>query len=423
MEHITMSNKEREQLIVFAQLKKGEIKQYEAASQLKMSVRWIRKKYRRYEQKGDKGIIHLSRGATSTKQWAGEKRVLAVNLLKEEWQGFGPTFASEKLEELHGIMVSKETLRKVMIFEGIWSAKARKLKHRKRRERRDMKGKMVQVDGSYHDWLEGRGAWCTLLVFIDDATSELLWLEFAPRESYQGVMKATKNYIAVHGRPHEFYVDFGSVFSINLNNPERDKKTHWEIALEKLDVAIIHAHSPQAKGRVERSNQTLQDRLLHEMRLAGVSSINAANKFLHDSAFIEKHNKRFGVKATQQGDAHRPVSSYNLDDIFVLRDTRILANDYTIVYQKRIFQLQPQQKTIIRPKDQIIVNTRLDGSIHLSIRKTFLNFVEINERQKPKPKEPKMIHPIPQKPSINSRRWVLGLPPISTSLSQDRRVE
>lgn len=318
-------------------------------------------------------------------------------------------------------MVSKETLRKVMIGEGIWSAKARKSKHRKRRERRDMKGKMTQLDGSYHDWFEGRGAWCSLLVFIDDATSELLWLEFASRESYQGVMQATKNYIATHGRPHEFYVDFGSVFSVNLNNQERDKKTHWEVALEKLDIAIIHAHSPQAKGRVERSNQTLQDRLLHEMRLAGVSSIEAANKFLRDSSFIEKHNRRFGVKAIKQGNTHRPSSLYNLDDIFVLRDARVLANDYTIVYQKRIFQLLSQQKTIIRPKDQIVINTYLDGSIKLSIRKTLLAFVEIKKRQKPKPNGTTMINPIPQKPSPNSRRWVAGLPPLSNP-SQERRV-
>lgn len=328
MEYITMSHKEREQLLVFAKLKNDEIKQFESASQLKMSVRWI---------------VHLSREAISKKQWTGEKRDLEVSLLKKEWQGFGPTFASEKLEELHGITVSKETIRKVRAAEGIWLAKARKLKHRKRRERRDMKGKMVQLDGSYHDWFEVRGPWCTLLVFIDDATSELLWLEFAPRESYQGVMQATKNYIVTCGRPHEFYVDFGSVFSINLNNPERDKKIHWEIALEKLGIVIIHAHSPQAKGRVERSNQTLQARLLHEMRLPGVSSIEAANKFLRNSSFIEKHNQRFGVKAIKQGNAHHPVSSYNLDDIFVLRDTRVLANDYTILYQKRIFQLQSQK--------------------------------------------------------------------------------
>jgi len=307
-----------------------------------------------------------------------------------------------------------------MIQENIWQRKPRRLKHRKRRERRIMIGLMVQLDGSPHDWFEGRGPYCTLLVFIDDATSKILWLEFVESESYQGVMQATKNYIQAHGRPHEFYVDHGSVFKVNLNNAERIKKTQWERALDELNINIIHAHSPQAKGRVERANQTLQDRLIKEMRLAGIASIEAANSFIKESNFIEYHNQRFAVPAAQLGNAHRSSKQYKLDDIFCLRDTRVLMNDYTIRFNNRIFQLNNQQKTIIRPKDDITVVTRLNGSISLRIRKITLIFQEIKERVQPKVQEKRYVY----KPSIvsqNSRRWAAGLPPAHPSESRVKR--
>ena len=426
MEHIIMNRKEREQLIIFRKLKNKEISQVEAALQLKISTRWIRKKYKRYEELGDIGIIHKNRGTISKRQWNEKDKKIAIELLQSDWKDFGPSFAAEKLEELKQIKVSKETVRKSMIKAGIWQSKTRKLKHRKRRERRDRKGEMIQLDGSYHDWFEGRNLWCTLLVFIDDATSEILWLEFATRESYDGVMKATKNYINTHGRPHEFYVDFGSVFSVNLNNPERDKKTHWEIALQELDITVNHAHSPQAKGRVERVNKTLQDRLIKEMRLAGISSIESANNFLCNSNFIAHHNQKFAIRPTKSGNAHRSIATYNLSDIFVIRDERVLANDYTIVYNKRIFQVQDQRKAIVRPKDTITINLQLDGTIRLSIRKIFLDFVEISERNKPKPKQSKtkMSSYKPQRPSVNSKRWAFGLPPLSIkNFNEESRVK
>jgi hypothetical protein len=245
-----------------------------------------------------------------------------------------------------------------MIRAGIWEGRKSRTKHRKKRERRSMRGIMIQLDGSPHDWFEGRGPKCTLLVFIDDATSQLLWLEFARSENESDVMRATRNYINRHGIPHEFYVDFGSVFSVNTNNPERDKKTQWERAVEELSIKVIHAHSPQAKGRVEKANDTLQDRLVKEMRLAGISSIEDANGFLREDYFIPKHNERFAVAPAQTGDAHRPLIGYDLDIIFCSRETRVLANDHTIVFNKRIFQLDRQQRTIIRPRD--LINSSCD---------------------------------------------------------------
>jgi hypothetical protein len=268
---------------------------------------------------------------------------------------------------------------------------------------------MVQLDGSTHDWFEGRAPKCTLLVFIDDATSKLLWLEFVKSESHIGVMKATRNYMTTHGIPCSFYVDFGSVFSVNLNNPERDKKTQWERVVAELSVEVLHAHSPQAKGRVERSNRTLQDRLIKEMRLAGVSSAEAANQFVRESDFISKHNQRFAIRPAQDGDAHKPTELHNLDDVFCLKEERILANDYTISHNKRILQLGAQQPTIIRPKNTITVKTYLDGSTRLLVRNAELVFSEINAR-KSKPIQPKTnTHVVHE----NSRRWVSGLTPLS----------
>jgi hypothetical protein len=420
MENITMNRKEREQLIVFENLKNGEITQLEASLKVKLTTRWIRKKMERYLKNGAKGLIRKGRGRESGRQWSEREQAITIELLRTDWQGFGPTFAAEKLKELKGIKVSKETIRKLMVKNGLWQAKKKKIKHRRWRERRAIIGYLVQLDGSPHDWFEGRGSRCTLLVFIDDATSKILWLEFVKSESHCDVMRATKNYLEQCGRPRAFYTDFGSVFSVNLNNQEKDKKTQWERAMNDLEIEVKHAHSPQAKGRVERANGTLQDRLVKEMRLAGISSIESANRFLRESNFIEKHNERFAVAPAQSGNAHRSIDSYNLEDIFCIKEERILANDFTICYNKRIFQLRDRQPTIIRPKDTIIVNTHLNGTIRLSIRKVNLAFTEIQVKpQKPVQKE-KIVQHISQKPSENSRRWVAGLPIFSKNLSKRR---
>jgi hypothetical protein len=413
MEHITMSKKEREQLVVFQKIKNKEITQAEASLQLEVTERWVRKKFKRYLELGDIGLVHKSRNRKSNRRWAEDEKKLTIDLLKSEWHGFGPTFTAEKLLEQKNIKVSKETVRKAMIQAGLWDAKKKKIKHRKYRERRSVIGLLVQLDGSPHDWFEGRGPRCTLLVFIDDATSKILWLEFAESESIKGVMQATKNYISRFGRPHEFYVDFGSVFSVNLNNPERDKKTQWERAMKELFIKVGHAHSPQAKGRVERANGTLQDRLVKEMRLAGISSIETANKFLCESDFISNHNKRFAIVPAKKGNAHRPINTFNLDDIFCIKEERILGNDYTISYKKCLLQLSSEQPAIIRPKNSITVKTYLDGSVKLSIRNINLEFKEINKYGQRQIERTKIVKEcIYRKPSKNSYRWASGLVPL-----------
>lgn len=381
MEHITMNRKEREQLIVFEKLKNKSITQVEAALQLGISTRWVRKKIKRYLEFEAAGLVHQSRNRISNKRWCENEKAFAIDLLRSDWHDFGPSFAVEKLKEIEDIKISKETMRQVMIKAGIWQAKKKKLKHRKRRERRLMIGLLIQLDGSPHDWFEGRGPWCTLLVFIDDATSRILWLEFAESESFKAVAGATKNYIEKHGRPVSFYVDFGSVFSVNLNNPEREKKTEFERIMAELLVKVSHATSPQAKGRVERANKTLQDRLVKEMRLANVSSMEAANQFVQKGDFIQKHNTKFAVPSAAEGNAHRSIENYNLYDIFCTQENRIVNNDFTVHYKRKLFQLNKRQAAIIRPKNYITISEHLDGKITLKIRNNQLNFKEVGMRK------------------------------------------
>jgi hypothetical protein len=242
-------------------------------------------------------------------------------------------------------------------------------------------GVLIQLDGSPHDWFKGRGPKCTLLVFIDDATSKILWLEFVASESFEGVAKATKAYLEKHGRPVAFYVDYGSVFSVNLNNPERDKITQFERILKELNIDIIHASSPQAKGRVERCNKTMQDRLVKEMRLAGISSMEAANKFVVSSGFIEKHNTKFGVAPAQEGDAHRSIEGYDLYKTFCSQEERVITNDYTVRYKGKVMQLAKHQPAIIRPKNRVTIREHLDKKLTISIRNYSLNFKEIYVRE------------------------------------------
>ena len=376
-----MSRKEREQLKVFERLDAGEITQAAAAQMLNISDRWARKKLKRYRANGDSGLTHRNRGRPSLRRWNHDERSLTIDLLRSEWRDFGPTFVAEKLKELKGITISDETVRKMMISEGLWIPGKRRTKHRAWRERKKMIGVLVQLDGSPHDWFEGRAPKCTLLVFIDDATSKILWLEFVEGESFDGVASATKKYFEKYGRPVSFYTDFGSVFSVNLNNPERDKKTQFERIMKELLVEIIHARSPQAKGRVERANKTLQDRLVKEMRLLGISSIETANSYIKKGDFIAKHNAKFAVPPAIEGNAHRSIEEYDLHSVFCSQEERIVTNDFTIQYKRRVLQLEKDQPAIIRPKNRVIVCEHLDRKITVRIRNNQLNFREINVRK------------------------------------------
>lgn len=374
-----MSKKERNQMSVLDRLVRKELTQQNAALMLKITDRQVRNKLKRYIAEGASGLVHLSRGRPSKKCW--NQREPALELVKNYYPDFGPTFAAEKLEECHKIIVSSETLRKAMLEVGLWHRQRKHKKHRRRREPRKHFGMLIQFDGSPHDWFEGRGPSCTLLVAVDDATRELLLLKFVRSESTISIMNAMKEYIEQHGRPLAFYTDKHSVVKVNNKNPEGEFITQLERALKELDIGLIRADSPQAKGRVERANLTLQDRLVKELRLQSISTMEEANAFA-SRVFIPHYNKKFSIRKTTTKDLHRLAIGYNLYNIFSRKEKRILQNDYTIQYQKRIFQIEKTPQVRIYPKEVVNVYVHLDEKVSLFTRNKNLQFTEIGIRSR-----------------------------------------
>jgi len=380
MDCITMSKKERAQLIIFDQLKKGELKQVEAAAQLKISTRWVRQKLKRYRRVGAQGLVHGNRGRPNNRRWNQDEQALLLALLRGQWHDFGPTFIMRKLRAQYGIKVSRETIRQTMLHHGLWQAGTQKVRHRAWRTRKAMLGMMIQLDGSRHDWFEGRGPACTLLAFIDDATSRVMWLEFATSESLVAVMNAQLRYLELHGAPQSVYVDYGSVFSVNVNNAERTKITQFERALAEVNIELLHARSPQAKGRVERLFETLQDHLPKEFRLAEIATIEAANHFLRETDYLQQHNQLFAVDPAMPGNVHGSIGDYDLQNSFCIKDQRVVANDFTVCHQRRILQLAKKQHVLVRPRDTITVHTHLNGTLSLHLRGYSLAFYQVGTR-------------------------------------------
>lgn len=402
METFQMSNKEINQISVFERLQNREIKQKEASMILNLSTRQIRKKLKVFRRLGPKGLIHGSRGRPSNNQFDPVAKEQALSIVESKYPDFGPTFAAEKLEQNHQLIINRETLRQIMISAGLWQARKRKPTHREWRERKNCLGELVQLDGSDHDWFEGRGRTprCTLLAFIDDATSRITHLEFAG-ETTIGVMGATKWYIKKHGIPHELYVDRGKVFKVNLNNEEEDKITQYRRAIEELGSSLTYARSPQAKGRVERLFGTLQDRLVKELRLKGISTIKEANEFI-EKEYLPKHNEKYSVEPKSNTNLHREAKGYDLDEILCIKETRILTSDFTLRHESKWYQLEKKQKTLVFPRNEITIKTHLDQTVSLTIRSTNLYFHEID-----KPVKKEIIKSIEQ--SIEKKPWV---PPV-----------
>ena len=376
MTNIIMNRKELEQVKIFEKLLTQSITQNDAATTLGISNRQVRRKLKKYRLLGAASLAHQNRGKPSKRVWNKEEKEFAMKLFENEFNGFGPTFATEKLMDLYNIKISNETLRQAMIKSGVWIKEIKRSKHRTRRPRSACFGMMIQLDGSPHDWFKGRAPKCTLLVFIDDATSKILWLEFVPSESVESLMNATKNYILKWGIPIYFYTDYGSVFHVNINNKDHEKLTQFERSVKELGANIIHASSPQAKGRVERANKTLQDRLVKEMTLREISGMDDANAFAQNE-YLTMHNNKFAVTPAEEIDVHKSPLGFNLNDIFCLKDSRIIQNDFTVKYKNQLFQLEKEQKTLVRPKEFASIFESFDGTISMLLRSTKLNFHKI----------------------------------------------
>lgn len=360
-----MSHKEIDRLETIQAVTRKHLTQKEAARRLELSVRQIKRLVRRYRTDGAVGLISRHRGRPANNAIKQTIREAVLALVREHYHDFGPTLACEKLVEHHGHALSPETLRQWMIAEGLWQSKGRKqARIHQRRARRPCMGDLVQIDGSPHDWFEGRSPRCTLIVFIDDATSKLMALRFAPTETTRVYMETLQEYLTEHGRPVALYSDKHSIFRVN--KPDREGElTQFSRALKTLDIQPIHANSPQAKGRVERANQTLQDRLVKELRLKGISDIESANAFL--SEFMADYNTRFAVVAQNPLDAHREVlhNAQELSLILSLHLTRKLSKNLTFQFRNQEYQLEGQGKGYRLRHSAVTLCEGFDGAVTL----------------------------------------------------------
>lgn len=307
MTKISLEGIELDRLLILQQVKNRQLTQEEAGKRLNVSSRQIRRLMKRFISNGIDGITFQYKGGNRAFGEDFKQQVLTV-CSSAEYHGFGPTFASEKLKELENLNINRETLRQWMIDQGLWKGRSRKkARIHQSRERRPQFGELVQIDGSHHDWFEGRAPKCCLLVFVDDATSKILGLCFFEQETTLGYMKVVQQHLESYGRPIAYYSDKHSIFRTTREEcvDGRFTDTPLERALRELRIELICAHSSQAKGRVERANQTLQDRLIKELRLRKISSIEAANAYAPE--FMAYYNQRFGVEPASDEDAHLSV--------------------------------------------------------------------------------------------------------------------
>ena len=382
-----MSDKEVLRSQVMAQLVEGKLDQATAALRLGIGVRQVKRLKRAYTSDGAKGLVSGKRGRPSNRRTRPELLEQAMSLVAARYGDFGPTLAAEKLAELHEIKLAVETVRQAMLRAGLWKArKGAGARTHPMRERRARRGELIQIDGSPHDWFEGRSARCSLLVFIDDATGELMALRFVDTETTLGYMGVLQEYILEHGLPAALYSDRHSIFRINSGDKKHaDEQTQFGRALQQLGIESIHANSPQAKGRVERANQTLQDRLVKEMRLQGIDNQSAANVWLPQ--FIRAFNRRFAVQASLQGDAHvRFVGQHAaLRRILAVHTPRRLSNNLSCQHAGLLYQIQSADRGLALRGTSVNVVQHVDGMIELLWQDRLLPHVASSKPEKQAP--------------------------------------
>lgn len=362
---VTMSHAEFGRVEVLARLEAGRLRMAEAIQLLGLSRRQVFRLVRRFRAEGAAGLASRRRGRPSNNRLPEAVRAAALELVRTRYADFGPTLAAEKLAERHGVHVSRETLRGWMISSGLWVERRMRPKAvHQPRYRRDCPGELVQIDGCEHWWFEERGPQCTLLVYVDDATSRLMHLAFVPSESALAYLQATRDYIAAYGKPVAFYSDKHGIFRVNSPGARvrGDGMTQFGRALHDLNIDILCANTCQAKGRVERAHLTLQDRLVKELRLEGISTVAAANRFL--PGFIADHNRRFAKEPRNSKDLHRPLAPYeSLDEALAWREQRTVTANLTLHYNKVMFLLEPTRLARAAARQRVTVYDYPDGRL------------------------------------------------------------
>lgn len=410
-----LTSEEQYKFDVITKVINKEIKPGRAAKLLDISTRQIRRLRVAVEDDGAKAVIHGLKGKQGNHHFEAALKEKATTVIKEAYTDFKPSFATEKLADIHGIRISPETTRLWMIEAGLWkSHKQKGASYYAWRPRKEYLGELEQFDGSYHYWLEerfrdkgGNPIELCLLASIDDATGKITKAQFADNEGVIAVFTFWKAYVCAMGKPLCIYLDKFSTYKITHKNAVDNHAliTQFQRAMRSLAITLIPAHSPQAKGRIERLFKTLQDRLVKEMRLAKINTPKQANIFLTE-VFIPAFNKRFAVPATKEGNVHRTLTkldTQNLNRIFSIQSTRKVNNDFTIQFKNVWYQLLELQPTTVRPRETILVEEWIDGTVHLSFHWYYLNYTILPERPKRQKSNPTIItsHKLIWKPPAN----------------------
>ena len=384
-ELISMSKKELSRYEIINNLIGGKINGTDASKQIGVSVRHIKRLKSKVGKYGAEGLIHKSRGMAGNRKLDTEIVKKAEKYLKEKYPNFKPTFASEKLYENHNIKLGREKARLIMAEMGLWKPKSRKQPKKRHiwRARKDNYGEMQQFDGSYHIWF-GNEESC-LLLSVDDATGKITHAKFDYNEGVIAVFRFWLEYFEKNGLPLSIYLDKFSTYKVNHKNAvdNKDLITQFQRAMNQVGGNLITAHSPEAKGRVERMNGTLQDRLVKELKLAGITTMKDANKFLRE--YIPKFNAKFAVAPNRKADLHKKINkqlSEKLPQIFSIQNQRKVMNDYTIMFENKFFQLNEKQPTTVYKKDTVIIEKHLNGGIKINLKEHYLDYTELPERPK-----------------------------------------
>lgn len=399
METLAMSVKERRRLEVFSRVREGELTLVKASELLQLSYRQAKRAYARYRSEGDAGVVHRLRGRRSNRRTDEQRKAHVLKLFEEKYSDFGPTLAAEYLASEDGEAVPVETLRQWLKGAGLWKRRRKRSAHRKWRARRDHLGELVQLDGSHHDWFEGRRDPAVLMVLIDDATNRT-YARFFEEETTAASFETFRRYVERYGLPHAVYPDKASIYRTTRDArvdeilADEPPATQFGRAMQELGVELILAHSPQAKGRVERRNAVFQDRLVKALRLKKISDLESANAFLEEK-FLEALNGKFEVPPKKPADLHRRVPrGVKLQRVLSFQEQRVVQKDWTIRWRNRWFQLTEANRKLALVNRKVTVCEQLDGTVVIVFGKRELAWEELPER-------PANVRPV-QRPSKDS---------------------
>jgi hypothetical protein len=392
METLAMSSKERRRLEVFGRVKANELALTKGAELLGMSYRQAKRAWARYRDQGDAGLVHRLRGRASNRHVQSGRKEQTLALYRDKYAEYGPTLAAECLARDDGLAVPVSTLRVWLSAAGLWQQQRRRKRHRRRRPRREHCGELLQLDGSHHDWFAGRRGTAVLMVMIDDATGRTFAC-FFENESWHSAATTLRRYTQLHGLPRALYVDGHSIYRADWEpTPDEilagiEPNTQFGRAMDELGVELVMAHSPQAKGRVERVNRTLQDRLVKELTRAGISDLESANRYLEET-FLPRFNQQFGKAAAKGADVHRVVSDESVLRVLSLQEDRVVQSDWTVRWQNGFMQLPRATAEHVQPGDKVVMSEQLDGRLRIFAGDRELPWSAVREAPPPQPASP-----------------------------------